>query len=87
MSFVAEDYGKGGPRMTNCRLANAGPVIAARNVDGKDGNHSGIVTRCPCGGKLDRAGMDLLYCDRCGAEFLARQLRRPHTFHLTRVPV
>ena len=72
--------------MREGRLVNTYPIETTRERDYCDVNHSGIVTRCPCGGRLDRAGLDLVYCDDCGAEFLARQLRRPHTFHLTRVP-
>lgn len=59
---------------------------AKRNVDHLDGNHSGILTRCFCGGPLDRAGADLVYCDWCGREYLASQLRSAHHYHLTAIP-
>lgn len=59
---------------------------AKRNVDHLDGNHAGIRTRCPCGGPLDRAGLDLVYCDWCGREYLASQLRSAHHYHLTAIP-
>jgi hypothetical protein len=67
-------------------LENASRIVAERNTDHLLQNRSGIVTRCWCGGKLDRAGLELVYCETCGAEYFARQLRRPHTFHLTRIP-
>jgi len=60
---------------------------AKRNVDHLGGNHSGIRTRCFCGGPLDRAGTDLVYCDWCGREYVAWRVRRRGRWLLREVPV
>jgi len=71
--------------MIRSRYVNAEPIIQAPQVK-HEVPGSGIVTRCFCGGKLDRAGIDLLYCDLCGSWYLGRQLKSAHSYHLTRVP-
>jgi uncharacterized protein (DUF983 family) len=65
---------RGGEGVTHWMDAHR--VVAAPVKDMATYRH-GIKTRCrACGGPLDRAGMDLVYCDRCGREYVAWRVRK-----------